>query len=84
MAYSVVQTVAPAQNADGGFGGGHGQVSHCAPSYAAILSLAMVGGSEALDLIDRRSLYVHVKYTSTTIRLRSVLKMEMAGDHQAV
>ena len=44
------------QNYDGGFGGGHGQLSHCAPSYSAILSLAMVGGREALDLIDRRAL----------------------------
>ena len=45
------------QNADGGFGSGHGQRSHAAPSYAAILSLAMVGGDEALSLVNRRSLY---------------------------
>lgn len=44
------------QNTEGGFGGGHGQISHCAPSYAAVLSLAMVGGSESLDLIDRKAL----------------------------
>lgn len=44
------------QNPDGGFGGGHGQISHCAPSYAIILSLAMVGGTESLELVDRRSL----------------------------
>lgn len=52
----VSQTFAPAQNPNGGFGGGHGQISHCAPSYAAILSLAIVGGTEALEMIDRRSL----------------------------
>ena len=52
----VIQTFHPMQNHDGGFGGGHGQMSHCAPSYSAILSLAMVGGREALDLIDRRAL----------------------------
>ena len=52
----VVQTFIPMQNPDGGFGSGHGQMSHCASSYATILSLAMVGGAEALDLIDRRSL----------------------------
>ena len=46
----------PAQNASGGFGGGHGQLSHCAPSYAAILSLATVGGPDALDMVDRRAL----------------------------
>lgn len=54
----VVQTFTPMQNLDGGFGGGHGQTSHCAASYAAILSLAMVGGKEALDMIERRALQV--------------------------
>jgi protein farnesyltransferase subunit beta len=44
------------QNRDGGFGGGHGQISHLAPSYAAILSLAIVGGDEALGLINREML----------------------------
>ena len=46
----------PVQNATGGFGGGHGQFSHCAPSYAAVLSLAQAGGPEALDMVDRRAL----------------------------
>ena len=44
------------QNPNGGFGGGHGQTSHAAPSYAVVLSLAMVGGNESLDMIDRRAL----------------------------
>lgn len=52
----VVETCTPMQNPSGGFGGGHGQTSHAASSYAAVLSLAMVGGNEALDLIDRRAL----------------------------
>ena len=52
----VLETFTPMQNPTGGFGGGHGQISHAAPSYAAVLSLAMVGGREALDLIDRRAL----------------------------
>ncbi|MCJ1270655.1 CAAX farnesyltransferase (FTase) subunit beta [Lobaria immixta] len=29
----VVQTLSPMQNLDGGFGGGHGQTSHCAPTW---------------------------------------------------
>ena len=53
---SVTQTFAPMQNFDGGFGGGHGQTSHCAPSYAVILSLAMVGGNENFDIINRKTL----------------------------
>lgn len=44
------------QNPGGGFGGGHGQMSHCAPSYAAILSLALFRDSASLELIDRRAL----------------------------
>ena len=51
----VMETLMPAQNSTGGFGGGHGQSSHCAPSYAAVLSLAQVGG-DATEMIDRRSL----------------------------
>ncbi|KAL8666985.1 MAG: hypothetical protein Q9202_000907 [Teloschistes flavicans] len=54
----VTQTLSAAQNASGGFGGGHGQISHCAPSYAAVLSLAMIGGTKSLELIDRKALYV--------------------------
>lgn len=53
----VIQTLSPMQNADGGFGSGHGQMAHGAPSYAAILSLAMVGGDESLNIINRKSLW---------------------------
>ena len=60
--FRVVRTFDAAQNVDGGYGGGHGQLSHCAPSYAAVLSLAMVGGEEALDSMDRRSLFVDDRY----------------------
>ncbi|KAM5470708.1 CAAX farnesyltransferase (FTase) subunit beta [Microsporum audouinii] len=49
----VAATAAPMQNGTGGFGGGHGQMSHCASSYALTLSLAMVGGPEAFSLVDR-------------------------------
>ena len=52
----VLETLSPMQDSTGGFGGGHGQTSHAAPSYAAVLSLAMVGGHDALNLIDRRAL----------------------------
>jgi protein farnesyltransferase subunit beta len=46
------------QNSTGGFGGGHGQISHLAGSYAAVLSLAMVGGEEAFALVDRQAMLV--------------------------
>lgn len=54
--HRVVATFSPMQNPGGGFGGGHGQVSHIAGTYAAVLSLATVGGAESLELIDRRSM----------------------------
>lgn len=53
----VLETFSPMQNASGGFGGGHGQNSHAAPSYAVVLSLAMVGGNEGMNMIDRRALW---------------------------
>ncbi|KAF3891544.1 Farnesyltransferase subunit beta [Trichophyton interdigitale] len=49
----LVATAASMQSGSGGFGGGHGQMAHCASSYAMTLSLAMVGGQEAFSLIDR-------------------------------
>jgi prenyltransferase beta subunit len=53
---SVISTFSPLQNSTGGFGGGHGQMSHCASTYACILSLAMVGGDEAFKLVDRQAM----------------------------
>lgn len=41
------------QNPTGGFGGGFQQLSHCAPTYAAVLALAIVGTEAAYRAIDR-------------------------------
>lgn len=53
----VTSTVRQMQNATGGFGGGHGQMSHLAPTYAALLSLVIVGGKEALSIVDRKAMW---------------------------
>ena len=53
----LVDTVRPMQNATGGFAGGFGQTSHLANSYATILALILVGGTEAYELVDRRSMW---------------------------
>ncbi|KAI1845992.1 hypothetical protein JX265_000918 [Neoarthrinium moseri] len=45
------------QNDTGGFGGGFGQQSHLATTYAMILALAIVGGEEAYAIIDRRAMW---------------------------
>lgn len=54
---AVVDTARSMQNESGGFGGGGGQTSHLATTYATVLSLAMVGGEEAFEVIDRRALW---------------------------
>lgn len=41
------------QNPTGGFGGGFRQLSHCAPTYAAVLALVIVGTEAAYRAIDR-------------------------------
>lgn len=53
----MISTCRPIQNVTGGFGGGNGQMSHLAPTYATLLSLSMVGGKEALDIIDRKAMW---------------------------
>jgi protein farnesyltransferase subunit beta len=53
----LISTCRPIQNATGGFGGGNGQMSHLAPTYAIVLSLCMMGDKEAWDLIDRKAMW---------------------------
>jgi protein farnesyltransferase subunit beta len=53
----LIETVRPMQNKTGGFGGGFGQLSHLATTYATVLSLALVGGDEAFEVVDRRSMW---------------------------
>ncbi|KAH8666686.1 terpenoid cyclases/protein prenyltransferase alpha-alpha toroid [Xylariales sp. PMI_506] len=53
----VITTARHLQNDTGGFGGGFGQLSHLATTYAMVLALAIVGGEEAYEVIDRRSMW---------------------------
>lgn len=52
----IVQFLAKCQNPDGGFGGGPGQVSHLAPTYAAVNALVILGGNESYQIINRKTL----------------------------
>lgn len=54
----LVNTVRPMQNSTGGFGGGHGQMSHLATTYAILLAVTTAGAHEALQYIDRRSMWL--------------------------
>ncbi|PSN60944.1 terpenoid cyclases/Protein prenyltransferase [Corynespora cassiicola Philippines] len=53
----VVHTFSLCQHSRGGFGGGYGQMPHLAATYAATLSLAMVGGREAYECVDRKAMW---------------------------
>ena len=54
---SVIATARSMQNETGGFGGGGGQLSHMATSYAVVLALALVGGEEAYEVVDRKAMW---------------------------
>jgi len=45
------------QNPQGGFWGGPYQYSHLAPTYAAILSMIILGSEEGYKLVDREKMY---------------------------
>ncbi|KXH55155.1 prenyltransferase and squalene oxidase [Colletotrichum salicis] len=53
----LIKTVRTMQNPSGGIGGGHGQDSHLATTYAVVLALAIVGGEDAYEAIDRKSMW---------------------------
>jgi protein farnesyltransferase subunit beta len=53
----VANTARSMQNESGGFGGGANQRSHLATTFAVVLSLALVGGEEAFEVVDRRALW---------------------------
>ncbi|EKD20363.1 prenyltransferase and squalene oxidase [Drepanopeziza brunnea f. sp. 'multigermtubi' MB_m1] len=73
----VINTVRPIQNATGGFGGGNGQMSHLAPTYAILLSLAIVGESESMELIDRKSMW---KWLSILKQPSGGFQMSVGGE----
>ncbi len=54
---SIMATARSMQNDSGGFGGGGRQLSHMATTYAVVLSLALVGGEDAYDVVDRKAMW---------------------------
>ncbi|XP_019865145.2 protein farnesyltransferase subunit beta [Aethina tumida] len=49
----IISFLRKCQHPDGGFGGGPGQLSHLAPTYAAVNALVLLGTEEAYKVIDR-------------------------------
>lgn len=54
---TLIHTARSMQNDTGGFGGGNGQLSHLATTYAVVLSLALVGGEDVYEVVDRRAMW---------------------------
>lgn len=52
-AVGIIDFLKHCQNPTGGFGGGPGQYSHLAPTYAAVNALVIIGTKEAYDAINR-------------------------------
>jgi protein farnesyltransferase subunit beta len=55
--HRVVEFLGRCQNASGGFGGGPGQLSHLAPTYASINALSIIGTKEAFAVPDRAAMH---------------------------
>lgn len=80
----LINTLRPLQNKTGGFGGGHGQLSHCAGTYAALLSLASV---DALEVVDRKAMWHwlgSVKQTSGGFRMAVGAEEDVRGAYCAL
>lgn len=55
--YRIAHTFSLAQHPTGGYGGGFGQLPHLACTYAALLSMAMAGGTETYESINRKTMW---------------------------
>ena len=54
---SIAATARSMQNESGGFGGGGQQLSHMATTYAVVLALALVGGDDVFEVVDRKAMW---------------------------
>lgn len=73
----LVETARSMQNDTGGFGGGFGQKSHLATTYAMVLALTIVGGESAYEVIDRRAMW---KWLSALKQQDGGFQMALGGE----
>ncbi|RYO75532.1 hypothetical protein DL764_010415 [Monosporascus ibericus] len=73
----LVETARSMQNDAGGFGGGFGQTSHLATTYAMVLALTIVGGESAYQVIDRRAMW---KWLSALKQPDGGFQMSLGGE----
>ncbi|RUP43034.1 LOW QUALITY PROTEIN: terpenoid cyclases/protein prenyltransferase alpha-alpha toroid [Jimgerdemannia flammicorona] len=77
-----VRTISKWQNSDGGFGGGANQISHLAPTYASINTLATLGTDMAYGVIDRDALYgflMRMKLPDGSFRMHDGGEIDIRG-----
>ncbi|KAK3941586.1 terpenoid cyclases/protein prenyltransferase alpha-alpha toroid [Diplogelasinospora grovesii] len=65
------------QNEGGGFGGGGRQMSHICTTYAVVLALALVGGEEAFEVIDRKAMW---KWLNTLKQADGGFQVALGGE----
>ncbi|CAN0447406.1 unnamed protein product, partial [Hapterophycus canaliculatus] len=62
MSDRIRRTILSCQDSvNGGFGGGPQQLPHCAPMYASVLSLLLIGTPEAYGAIDRCAVLAYAR-----------------------
>ncbi|KAJ3220833.1 hypothetical protein HK099_003989 [Clydaea vesicula] len=84
----IISTLKNIQNPiTGGFGGGPGQISHLATSYAAVNCLAIIGTTEAFEIIDREKMYkwiLSLKLSNGSFMMAQDMEVDVRGSYCAV
>ena len=70
------------QNSSGGFGGGPQQLSHVATTYAAVSSLVIIGGEQALGGVDRAGMlaFLHRLQVKEEGEYRGAFRVHVGGE----
>ncbi|CAM9480395.1 unnamed protein product, partial [Ectocarpus sp. 8 AP-2014] len=88
MTQRILRTVLSCQDTiNGGFGGGPQQLPHCAPMYASVLSLLILGTPEAYAGIERSALYrlfMSLKHASGGFRMHDDGEVDARGTYTVI
>ncbi|KAG5191845.1 terpenoid cyclases/protein prenyltransferase alpha-alpha toroid [Tribonema minus] len=84
---AIIATLASCQQPTGGFGGGPQQLAHCAPTYAAVLTLLLLGTEAAYSAVDRSALYrffTSIKHPSGGFRMHEDGEVDVRGTYTVI
>ncbi|ESO00544.1 hypothetical protein HELRODRAFT_185749 [Helobdella robusta] len=82
----IIDFLSRCQNSTGGFGGGPGQYSHLAPTYAAVNALCIIGTEEAYKIINREAMFkfiMSVKCPDGSFRMQEDGEIDIRGAYCA-